>query len=95
MPIPPETVHVAAIADGAAARRFGGVAAIENPVRGTGRLCAREQTPGSLTTCGGGCPEFNGPVVNKMFDINIVDGMLTMAGREGSDEIFDRPLGKR
>ena len=58
-------------------------------------LRAREQTPGSLATCGGGCPEFNGPDVNKIVDINIVDDMLTMAGREGSDEIFDWPLGKR
>ena len=43
----------------------------------------------------GGCPEFNGPVVNNIVDINIVDDMLTITGREGFDEIFDRSLGKR
>ena len=87
--------HVAAIADGPAPQRFRCVAAIEDPVRGTGRLRAREQAPGSLATCGGRCPEFNDSVVNKMVDIDIVDDMLAMAGREGPDEIFDWPLGKR
>ena len=73
--------HVAAVADGPAPQRFGGVAADKDPVAGTERLRASEQTPGSLATCGGGRPASNRLVVNSMVDINSVDDILT-TGRQ-------------